>query len=83
MSRQTLLPRSKVIEMDMKPYCRHCYDRFPADMRRKLLDSANQNSKNKKATMKKDKSNKNSIKKTKKDKKQSNQDITNAVQAAS
>ena len=70
--------------MDMKPYCRHCYDRFPADMRRKLLESANQNTKNKKATMKKDKS-KNSMKKSKKDKvsKQTSQEITNAVQAAS
>lgn len=52
-------------------------------MRRKLLDSANQNAKNKKATMKKDK--KGSMKKPKKEKKSAadNREITNATETAS
>ncbi|XP_063683954.1 LIM domain-containing protein B-like isoform X2 [Bolinopsis microptera] len=73
--------KSKVIEMDMKPYCRHCYDKFPSDMRRKLLDSANMTAKSKKQTMKKDK--KGSMKKPKKEKKADNREITNATETAS
>ena len=77
----SFLHRSKVIEMDMKPYCRHCYDKFPSDMRRKLLDSANMTAKSKKQTMKKDK--KGSMKKPKKEKKADNREITNATETAS
>ena len=69
--------------MDMKPYCRHCYDKFPSDMRRKLLETANAAAKNKKATMKKDKEKKASLKKKKDDKKKSDKEIMNATTAAS
>jgi len=59
--------KSKVIEMDMKPYCRHCYDKFPSDMRRKLLETAaTMNRSQKKGSTKKDR---NSMKKKKKEKK--------------
>ena len=71
--------------MDMKPYCRNCYDRFPADMRRKLLEMANNNAgKNKKATMKKDKkAEKAKKKKDKKAEKEAKSNIVNATETAS